>query len=247
MFPSGDCSVFIVCVPYYSLPEFPSDCLIVKDHDILPRDILLCNKRNFHFKGGVQYDPYIEALEYRNCQPRIRQAIADKARKYDVIYILFRTCFLMLGRSSRYFVTGYYKVLPVFTDSCRDAPVIKASVARFVSINESVDITCVMNTTRAFRSCPTTENKEWRARLNDWLHQLEKAKDLTRRYIEEIERLKIVFGEQEFSRSSQGYLDCKNCRNENDLCPLVWRRCHRGIPPRFPPHFLPHFASSIHI
>lgn len=239
MFPS----VYIVCVPYYSLPEFPSGCAIVKDHDILLRDILLCNRRNFHFKGGAQYDPHIEALDYMNCQPRVRQAIVDKAGKYDDIYILFRTCFLKLRGRSEYRVAGYYRVKPVFTESCRDAPVVKASVARFVSIKESVDITCVMNATRAFRSCPTTENKEWRDRLNGWLSTLENAQDLTNRYTEEIERLKVVFGEQEFAGLSQGYPDCKGCRHEGNLCPLVWRRRHRGVPPRFPPHFLPQTIS----
>ena len=230
--------VFIVCVPYYSLPEFPLDCAIVRDHDILPRDILLCNRGNFHFKGGVQYDPHIEGLEYVNCQPLVRQAISCKTTDYADIYILFRTLFLRLGGSPKYRVTGYYKVDPVFTTSCRDAPVIRACVAKFVSTEESIDITGVMKATKAFRSCPTTENGEWRGPLTRWLSRLKSGQDLTCRYIEETERLKRIFGLQEFSAFGQGYPDCRGCEREDDSCPLVWRRRHRGIPPRFPLHFL---------
>ena len=232
-----DRKVFVVCVPYYSLPEFPNECVIVRDHDLFLRDILLCNKRNFHFKGGVQYDPHIETSEYLNCQPLVRQSISIKAREYDDLYILFRTCFLKLDQNPQYFVTGYYKVKHEFNEICRDAPVIKASESRFISRDESINITSVMAETRAFRSCPTTENKNWEGPLSNWLNNLTRGRDLTSRCVKEINRLKTIFREQEFSESKQGYADCECCDYENDLCPLVWRRHHRGIPPMFPPHF----------
>jgi len=237
---SGDKSQtgFIVCVPYYSLPEFPPDCIVVRDHDVLIRDILLCNRRNFHIRGGVQFDPYIEHLEYMNCQPRVRRAISEKTAHYTDLYILFRTLFGRFDGSSTYLLTGYYKVKPDSSEECRDAPVIKASKAKFVSIEESIDITDLMNEKRSYRSCPTTENEGWKELLNTWLDILEGRQDLTDRYVREIQRLKLVYGQQEFIDTSRGYSDCEGCHHNNNSCPLVWRRCHRGIPPKFPQHFL---------
>lgn len=227
---------YVVCVQYYSLPEFPSECRIVHEHDLLPRDILLCNPYNFHKEGGVQFDPHLETMEYINCQPNVRNGIASRFGRYDEIVILFRTRFVGLKVQAVY-VAGYYKVLPQRDMFCRDAPVIKASVAKFVAIPECVDITPIMTATRAHRSCPTTENQGWKQLLDQWLYKLENASDHTSRYLNEISRLKKIYGEQEFEQKGSGYRECRKCGYGSQSCPLVRRRETFGSPPRFPAHY----------
>src|SRR5665647_3946554 len=99
-------SSFLVCVVYFSLPSFPENCSLVTQHDLVPRDVLLCNKSNDrHILGGMQYDPNIENGEYRVCEPPVRRNLRTKSTHYDDLFLLFRTRYFNHDGSSRYLVT----------------------------------------------------------------------------------------------------------------------------------------------
>ena len=219
-------SVFSVCVPYYSSPEFPRSCVLIRNHDILPRDILLCNKTNrIHIQEGAQYDPNIENGEYRLCEPPVRRSLKKKADNYDKLYLIFRTRFLRLNGTSKYLVTGFYIVKNEFEKEDRDGPIIHAKNMRFVSISDSIDITHRMNESQAFISSFTSKNKGWKDDLTEWIQQLEGKKDQTAAYIREINRLKKRFKENEFK--NKPYSECKSCKFVSiarSKCPLIWRQ-----------------------
>lgn len=224
-------SDFYVCVVYYSLPSFPDNCTLIEQHDLIPRDVLLCNKSNDrHIRGGMQYDPNIENGEYRVCEPPVRTNLRRKAENYDSLYLLFRTRFFNQDGSSRYLVTGFYNVEKNFTNECREAPIIHARAMHFVSLADSIDITETMREERAYRCCFTSENIAWHDNLVNWVNQLKHSQNHTNRYIEEISRLKNIFYENEIQGGK--YLTCSLCeyRNRPDICSLTWRRRHRAIP-----------------
>jgi len=225
-----------VCVPYYSLPEFPSYCNVVSNHRVVLRDVLLCNPSNFHVLGGVQYDPHLETLEYINCQPRVRNSIAKEITLHEDVRILFRTRFFRLDGSSDEFVTGYYVVDHAESDKiCRDAPVIRASKARFVSAEDCIKITRVMERTGAYRSCFSTENPKWKKYLLRWTKEIEGREDLTPEYTQEIQKLKTIYRDNEHP-GSVFYKFCQGCQNEEHICFLTRRRKHGSLP-RFPGHW----------
>ena len=229
---------FAVCVPYYSLPEFPLDCKIVTDHAVVIRDILLCNPYNLaHILGGIQIDPHIETLEYMNCQPIVRHGIEKRAEKYDDIRIIFRTRYIGLGYTSKYLVVGYYKVRPEFNQICRGAPIIKASSATFLSIQDSIDITSIMEERKAFRSCFSTENKRWKDHIEKWIADIDQRTNVTQDYAKEIIRLKETYSTYEFKGNDNSYDNCKNCTKENS-CFLVRRRQRFGMLQRLPKEYL---------
>lgn len=225
--------VFYVCVTYYSLPTFPRQCFIVRNHDILPRDILLCNRTNdHHIRGGMQYDPNIENAEYRVCEPPVRRSLEIKAEKYNDLYLIFRTRHIRLDGTSRYLVTGYYRIKKDFSTRYREAPVIHADDMHFVSIPDCVDVTERIKGLKAFRCCPSSENPKWADSLVQWAGQLEKAPNRTEEYVREINRLKRIFCDNEPEDDS--YPICKSCKHNNiatSICPLVWRRRHRKLFP----------------
>jgi hypothetical protein len=227
--------IYAVCVPYYSIPEFPSDCRIVKRHGVVARDVLLCNPTNFHVWGGVQYDPHVETMEYMNCQPKVRRSIPKKMENYDDVRILFRTRRLRLDGGSDELVTGYYIVGSVSEAMCRDAPVIRASSIRFVAAADAIDITSLMSREKAYRSSFTTENSGWKPYLLKWIRHLDKQRDATKAYKKEIQSLKMIYKNNEF-RLGDRYGACRNC-SDGDQCFLVRRRRRCGCLQEFPPHF----------
>jgi hypothetical protein len=227
--------LYAVCVPYYSIPEFPSHCRIIRRHGILTRDVLLCNPSNFHPLGGVQYDPHLETLEYINCQPSVRRSICRKIQQYDDLRILFRTRMHRLDGSSRVLVTGYYVVGSESDKICRDAPVVNASTARFVSAADAVDVTSLMDREKAYRSCFTTENSKWKFSLLKWIRQIDKQRDATTNYTSEIQRLKRTYRNNEFVLGNQ-YRACRSCSDEG-RCFLVRRRKRLGCLQELPAHF----------
>jgi len=226
-------SAFYGCVPYYGLPEFPKSCIIVKNHEILPRDILLCNKTNItHIQGGMQYDPNIENGEYRICEPPTRRNLQKKADDYGELYLIFRTRYIQLRGASKYLVTGFYNVKKEFEKEEREGPIIYAENMRFATISDSIDITKQITGSRAFRSFFTSRNERWKKNLTEWVDHLEEKEDQTSVYIREINRLKKIFEENEFQ--DRLYSGCESCKH-NDIagssCPLIWRkRTYRHIP-----------------
>ena len=223
---------FYACVTYYSLPSFPKSCIIIRNHNILPRDVLLCNRTNdHHIRGGMQYDPNIENAEYRVCEPPVRQGLRTRAGKYDDLYLMFRTRNIRVDGTSSYLVTGFYKIKKEFDKTQREAPIIYADAMQFVSISDCIDITERITESQAFRCCLTSENPKWMKDLVQWADQLEKATNQTEVYIREINRLKRIFRENEFRDTP--YPMCTPCKHSNastSSCPLVWRRHHRTIP-----------------
>ena len=228
---------YLVCVPYYSLPEFPSYCRVVSNHNVVVRDILLCNPLNFHVRGGVQFDPHLETLEYINCEPSVRRSIAYKLGQNDSIRILYRTRFLRLNGSSDYLVAGYYEVGGISNEECRDAPVIKASRAKFLSLPNCVNITRLLNKTNAYRSCFSTENERWKSYLRRWGAYIDSQRNMMRDYVREVKRLKELYGRNEFQDGRVAYGDCQDCQATREICPLLRRRTKFRSLPRFPRHF----------
>jgi len=227
---------YFVCVPYYSIPEFPSGCTIVKHHEIVARDVLLCNPTNFHVRGGIQYDPHVESMEYINCQPKARRSIAEKIETYGDVRILFRTRRLKLDGGFRHLVTGYYVVGSASEATCRDAPVIKASRIRFVAAPDAIDITGLLDRTGAYRSCFTTQNPRWEPRLVRWIRHIDAQRDATKKYVEETMRLKKIYGENEF-RTGALYATCGDCSCGDGRCYLFRRRGRFGSLANLPLHY----------
>jgi hypothetical protein len=191
---------FFTSVIYYSLPRFPECCALIKHPDLVPRDILLCNKTNdHHIQGGMQYDPNIENAEYAVCEPQVRIGLELRAEKYDELYLLFRTRHFKPDNSSRYLVTGFYKIEKKFDDSfpIREAPVIHAKEMHFVSVSDCIDVTEEITKARAFRCCFTSNNPKWQKQLQDWVSEISSKRNRTPDYIEEINNLKRLFQENE--------------------------------------------------
>jgi hypothetical protein len=193
---------------------------------------------NFHIRGGAQFDPHLETLEYINCEPRVRRSIANRLNQYDDIRILFRTRFLKLDGKSNYIVTGCYVVGGISSDECRDAPVIKASRAKFLSIVDCVNITRLLQNKKAYRSCFSTENRHWEPHLRRWTAHVDGQRDMMSDYVRQIKRLKKIYGENEFQNSCALYDNCRNCRASGDICRLIKRRMRYGSLPRLHSHFV---------
>jgi hypothetical protein len=231
---------FIVCVPFYSLPEFPKICRIIKNHNVILRDVLLCNKTNtIHIEAGIQFDPHIETQEYKYCEPRVRAMLMKRQNDYDELYILFRTRYLHLYGPSKYYVVGYYEMEKKFTELIDSSPVIHAKRIKFVSITDAIDVSKRIVRFKAFRACPTTMNKKWQSFLEWCLERLDEGQDLTKKYIEETIRLKSIYKANEF-REQNYYEDCNTC-NYKDMggliCPLIWRRITYGPLVNNPEHY----------
>jgi hypothetical protein len=218
---------FYTCVVYFSLPSFPKSCSIVTNHDVVIRDLLLCNRINdHHIKGGMQYDPNVENAEYRVCEGRIRRGLQKRLAKYDNLYILFRTRFFELSGASRYLVTGYYHVGTFQETDYSDTPIVRASDMRFVSLSDCIDITGIVKKRSAFRCCFNSENEDWAPHLESWFCKLNRSPNRTDDYVNQINALKTVFFENEVQGNN--YVDCPTCAN-NARCPLMWRLSHRTI------------------
>lgn len=226
-------SNFYVCVTYYSLPSFPKACRIVKNHDVVPRDVLLCNRtNNHHMRGGMQYDPNIENAEYAVCEPPVRRSLERRAKKHDELYLIFRTRHFKLDGSTKYLVTGFYEVEKEFDKTLREAPIIHAQDMHFVSLSDCIDITGKIKEANAFRCCFTSDNTLWEKELATWSTQLSDSKDQTQKYIEEIKSLKKVFYENEIQ--GKAYHICSSCEHRNyrtQNCPLAWRLQCRSVNP----------------
>lgn len=229
---------FIVCVPYYSRPDFPSECDLIESDEAVPRDILLCNPSNgYHIESGMQYDPNIENGEYRMCSPGVRRGLAKRHRQYDDLYIVFRTRYFRLDGSSTYLVTGFYRIKKDFSKEGRDGPMVLADESHFVRLSDSVNIDESMKKSKAYRARFNSENSKWRIVLDRWLDQLVTLPSITSRYVDEIVRLKKLFGEHEFT--GEWYPACRGCphNTERTLCPLMKRK-KRFTVINNPPHYM---------
>lgn len=234
---------FIVCVNYYSRPEFPSQCGLIEHEEAVLRDILLCNPSNeYHIKPGMQYDPHIEYDEYRICSPKVRQGLSKRSDRYEDLYILFRTRYYRLDGTSAYYLTGLYRIKKDFSKEERNAPIILAEESHFVRLSDSIPIERRMRESGAYRAGFTSENENWEMYLRDWLDQLYSQPSFSSEYIEETNRLKEMFAEYEFTEDY--YPTCRNCPHnaQNTHCPLIKRKRRYDIINN-PPHYMENLDS----
>ena len=221
-----DVNRFHVCVPYYSLPEFPESCRLVRIHDILPRDVLLCNpNNNIHRQIGFQLDPAIEYGQYRVCEPKVRQGLKARAARYDTLYLLFRTRSIGLDDPPRIVVSGFFEVSKCFPEGNTDEPIVTARKMRFVSRAHAIDITERLRSSGAFRCTPTSENAVWRGDLERWVSLLQSKRNRADDYVELTKDLKAAFKRNEFKYDR--YAECDSCEYLTGFrpkCPLVRRQ-----------------------
>ena len=231
---------FYVSVTYFSRPSFPKSCKLIHNPNVIPRDVLLCNKTNArHIEGGMQYDPNLENAEYANCEPPVRHGLMKRAKQYDDLYLLFRTRYFRIDGSSRYLVTGFYKIKKEFNGrDIREAPIVYAETMHFVSISDCIDVTQIIQEWNAFRCCPTSNNQRWRQLLVDWTKQLKMKQNRIDEYIQELNYMKEIFRKNEFQEKKYPICEaCKHYSSTDKSCPLTWRRKRYSIDPH-PANFM---------
>lgn len=216
---------FFVCVYYFSHPEFPKECNLVRNHGILLRDILVANPSNdTHRKEGYQYDPAVDVGEYRVCQKNTRLGIKKRLDKYDELYLLFRTRYVKINKDKPVLVSGFFKVDKDLTREQEDHT-IYASKMHFNSVDDAIDITAFMKKKRAHRASPNSENQRWGDALESWFEHIANHPNRIRRYKNLSQTLKIAFKANEFQ--NERYSECTLCEYVTEgksLCPLVHRQ-----------------------
>ena len=203
-------SPFIVSTYYYGLPEFPEKCPIVRDNTLLLRDILACSPNNDHVYLGGQFDPHYEGLphsSYMKCWPKARSKIFEAAYsgKYDIIYMLFRTCKWKLEGKNEHYICGLYKVEvnDVKLDPNYNGPIITSSDSIFLNSDNSIKLD-------EFIRYPIYSGGKHSNKLDLWLEEILNIQnnDLSDYCIETL-RLKNIFKYYEFDRDC--YDPCNNC------------------------------------
>jgi hypothetical protein len=228
-------SEFLICVNYYSLPEFPTNCRIVQDNSLLIRDNLVCNPRNDeHIKKGGQYDPHYEhepAPQYMICMDGAREKIHSIASNgsYEKVYLLFRTGRVSLSRKTTHQIGGYYDVdlNKVTIDPEYETPIIYAEEAIFVDAKDAVDISEFqrINNTYRFWFSSETRNGAFHKDLNSWKKKISMSQNRLKDYAEITERLEKIFKLNEFEEGMYG--ECKGCTH-SAKCFLAKRIHRRG-------------------
>lgn len=225
---------FAGCVYYYSLPEFPTDCVIVRNNSLFVRDVLVSNHYNPHIRLGGQYDPHYEnrpAPEYKLCQKGARKKIMSKilAGDHDQIYLLFRTNKgRLLDRSTQH-IAGYYAIDEHMStiNSEYEEPVLYAKEARFTDIENAPDLSSFLDQyhNRRFFFSSETRNGKFNHLLGDWIDSLKSAPNLFPLYVTTTKQLDRLFKYYEFN--DRIYEPCESC-SETDKCPLVRRIRKKG-------------------
>jgi hypothetical protein len=225
-------SIFVACVYYYSLPQFPNDCNVVKDNSLFIRDVLVSNRHNPHIKLGGQYDPHYEnnpLPEYKMCWTNARRMIMSKidAGTYDQIYLLFRTNKTRLCGGSTQNVAGYYEIDKDKTaiDPEYGEPLLHAREARFTNLENAPSLSSFLEKYRNPRFLFTSETKngEFNRLLDNWRNRIDAAPNLFSAYVEETKQLDRLFKYYEFD--DQIYETCEDC-SEIKRCPLM-KRIHK--------------------
>jgi|SRR5271157_3912745 len=226
--------VFAACVYYYSLPEFPDNCEIVKDNSLFIRDVLVSNRYNPHIKLGGQYDPHYEndpLPEYKMCQASTRRKIMSRivAGSYDRIYLLFRTNKSPLSGASTQHVAGYYEIDEdkSIIDPEYEEPVLYAKEAIFTDIENAPSLSSFLDRyrNRRFAFSSETRNGEFSRLLDDWRNKISSAPNHLPLYVEATKRLDRLFKNCEFEDGV--YETCEACA-EIEKCPLMKRIRKKG-------------------
>jgi len=175
---------FLICVYYFSLPEFPNDCVIAKDNSLPVRDVLVSNPRNPHIELGGQYDPHYEhdpAPQFKMCARNARTKIMSliDGDAYSKIYLLFRTNRVSLSKPNLHLISGYYDVdLDAVTiDPNYDQPVIYAKEARFTDLEAAIDISDFLTRHGYYRTHFSSQTKDGALEktLSQWKERIKTA------------------------------------------------------------------------
>ena len=226
---------FLICVYYYSLPEFPSGCNVVPNNSLLIRDVLTCNPINQHIKFGGQYDPHYEhslAPEYKMCSKRTRRKIMSIKNNgvYDEVYLLFRTTKALLAGGASQRISGYYDVNldKVETDPNYEEPILYAREARFVDLEEAINLSSFLArfpNLRRFPFSSETEEGGLRDFLEQWRKKIRSSHNRLNQYIHITKELDRLFKYYEFEEGI--YEICEGCPNTAS-CFLIKRINKKG-------------------
>jgi len=226
--------VFIICVYYYSLPEFPENCQIIRDNSIFLRDVLISNPNNPHIYFGGQYDPHYEyekAPQYKICSKISRQIIKKLADEdtYNEIYLLFRTTKNFVNNDKKQYVVGFYNIdiESIEMDPDYEEPVLYAKDARFTDIESSIDVTHFLRKYFLYRPPFNSETKsgKYRENLFKWISDIKDSENQIDFYIKETKRLEMISKYYEFETGI--YQICHDCKVQNS-CPLIKRIMKKG-------------------
>lgn len=219
---------------YFSLPQFPEDCNLINNSKLLLRDVLVCNKNNQdHFNSAGQYDPHLEHRppQYRYCHANAKAAIFNRREDYDDLYILFWTNYLYADGRNQHRVVGYYQVnQKSFRSLDEGAPTLYAKSAKFVNLEDTINITKSMKKFNLYQVCPSNENPKYQDVLNRLLKTIMEGnqKNQLEDYRKETKRLDRIFNKNE---PKKYYPQCEGCfylKEKNKTCPLIWRIYYSG-------------------
>jgi len=225
---------YLTCVYYFSLPEFPQNCTIVRDNSLFVRDILVSNPYNRHIELNGQYDPHYEhdfAPQFKTCWERTRRRIMSikNDNQYDEVYLLFRTSKMALSNTHTQYATGYYNVDldKVDIDPNYEEPVIFAKEARFVDLKSAIKLSDFLKESRnrRFSFSSETKNGFYRKDLEDWVARIGEAQNRLDDYINATRTLERFFRYYEYEDGM--YTVCNDCV-EIDNCPLIRRINRKG-------------------
>lgn len=251
-------NTFLVCVYYYSLPEFPDNCVIVKDNSLFVRDVLVSNPINPHIKFGGQYDPHYEhsfTPQYKMCSKNIRRKIMSVKNDniYDKIFLLFRTNKVSLSKANTQYISGYYDIDidKVAIDPDYEEPVLYAKEARFANLEAAINISDFLANSRNYRFSFSSETKNgiYQKYLNTWMEKIKSAQNFLDDYINLTKKLDKLFKYYEFEEGI--YPICSDC-TDVDKCLLTKRIQKKGklyhqLPEDIASRINSHFKSVIKI
>lgn len=157
----------------------------------------------------------------KSARRKIMSAINERA--YDEIYLLFRTNKVLISSVSSHYISGYYDVdlNKSSVDPDYEEPVIYAKKAKFVNLENAVDISDFLQKSRNYRFpfSNETENGAYSKYLNYCRKKIESSQNLLNDYVSVTEELNKIFKYNEFNEGPYGI--CKDC--ENDKCLLLKR------------------------
>lgn len=235
---------FFYSFPYFTLPEFPSDCKIVGNNSLFIRDILCCYKSttwNPHIFWGGQHDPHYEhdkAPQFRMCHKNYRNKIAHMANTdYDNIYIIFRANKKYL-KNNKHYLTGYYEIDQnrVEYDLDYGDYTLYAKKAVFVKDDEAINISDFLYKYNYYqiKFNSYTDGGIHHDRFMNYISMMDDMENVIIDYKKETDRINKIFKYFEFEPGV--YPICNECTNQKK-CPLIKRinsngKLYDNLPPK---------------
>ncbi len=208
----------LISSPFYPLPPFPEGCRIVKENDIIIRDILHCYPRR---KGEIENGPYLEGYMNDGQMDYLFyfEEISELIQKYATVYFLFRV------RYSRDLLIGYCKTDGKYCKEIKPGIyILPAQEAHFTSqVIDITEITGVYNLENKIMKSNSINHPEYNDILKEWLEKLKKTKNEIDLFISKSKNLRQI---REESEKDTGYFEkkCSGCSffKKKD-CPL-WNK-----------------------